>query len=232
MVDPLRDRGDPRGADLAHHAEPRSLQADRVGREAGARRGGRAELEVAVHLSRLRRRLGQRAGGAGRHAGRFPPDRRIADELLLHPAARHPGLRDAEHADAPAPDRRRSRHLPGPVGGLQRPRLLGHALQDLRHQPRRIRRLDRARQGRERLARRGGLRAARAAQREERADALRERGAGPVRQHRRHRDARRLGQPELHGGLAGRDPGHHPVGQCRRDLPFPGAAKAPILATR
>ena len=50
--------------------------------------GGGARLEVAVHLSAIRHRHGQRRRGAGRPADPLPPDRVGGDERLLRAGAR------------------------------------------------------------------------------------------------------------------------------------------------
>ena len=64
-------------------------------RQAAARRGRGARLEMAVHLPGVRHRHGQRAGGAGGPADRVPHHRVIGDELLLHSRACRADLRDA-----------------------------------------------------------------------------------------------------------------------------------------
>src|SRR3546814_7487024 len=56
------------------------LPAGGGGSEAARRAGGRARLEMAVHLSRTGRRDGERAGAAGEPAGPFPYLLLIGDE--------------------------------------------------------------------------------------------------------------------------------------------------------
>lgn len=135
----MPDRRLPGCVDLGHHAQAGSLPAaDRAGR---AGRGGRyrAQLEVAVHLSAVRRGVAQRADHPDRHADQFPPDVGIDDERVLRAAARQHGLHHGRYADASASDCRSPRHLPRPVGCLQRCGLLRHALQDPRHLARGVR---------------------------------------------------------------------------------------------
>src|SRR3546814_7549467 len=73
------------------------LPAGGGGSEAARRAGGRARLEMAVHLSRTGRRDGERAGAAGEPAGPFPYLLLIGDEQLLRARARGADLRSEEH---------------------------------------------------------------------------------------------------------------------------------------
>src|SRR3546814_15170495 len=85
------------------------LPAGGGGSEAARRAGGRARLEMAVHLSRTGRRDGERAGAAGEPAGPFPHLFLIGDEQLLRARARGTDLRDAGYGNQAARSVRRSR---------------------------------------------------------------------------------------------------------------------------
>ncbi|CAJ6315459.1 Uncharacterised protein [Burkholderia pseudomallei] len=162
----VADHPVPRHPHVEDHARARSVPAARIGGEADRRRSRRARLEVALRLSGSRHCFGKPTGGARRHADQFPDHVRFGDELVLHPAARHAGLCDGRHADAPAPDRRRAGRLRRHLRELQRPRLLGHEVPHARDLARRVRRVGRegARVGRP--ARHDRVRPARAAERE------------------------------------------------------------------
>lgn len=156
----------PRRAYVEDHARTRPVQAARVVGKADRRRGRRARLEVAVHLSGTRHRVGEPARDSGGHAGELPHHVGFGDELVLHPAARRPGLRDGRHADAPAPDRRRARQLCGHVRQLQRPRFLRHEVPHARRAARTVRRMGAEGEGVAGPARRDRVRHRRAAERE------------------------------------------------------------------
>ncbi|MNL38252.1 hypothetical protein D3C87_1604500 [compost metagenome] len=113
-----RDRGvDCSGVDhhcpgLHHlHFDPRTgpVPSDRIRREAGDHRSGRAGLEVAVHLPGTRHRHGQQDRVPGAHANQLQDHLRRRDELVLHPGPGRPDLRDGGHADQAAFDRRPQR---------------------------------------------------------------------------------------------------------------------------
>jgi hypothetical protein len=154
---PAADHHRARRADLDQHASARSLSSARPdqaghadageqragrqpGRQAAGRQraqwrgqaargaGGRARLEVAVHLSRIRHRHGQRTGCAGRSSDPFPDDVVVGDERVLHPGACGHDLHDARHADDAERGHQQARQLRGLLVQLQRRGLLGHAL--------------------------------------------------------------------------------------------------------
>ena len=95
--------------------------------EAGRDRGRLARLEMAVHLPRRGRRQRQPARRPGRRARAFHADLDRRDEQLLRAAARQPDLHDGGHDLAAQPAGRRARDLSGPLGAVQRRRLLRHA---------------------------------------------------------------------------------------------------------
>ena len=102
----------------------RRHRADLRGRQAAGRRSRRARLEMAVHLSRAGHRHRQRTGGAGGPADRLQDHGILGDELVLHPGAGRPDLRDAGHGDQAARGDQQAGRVRGLLGQLQRRRLL------------------------------------------------------------------------------------------------------------
>ena len=128
LVDPGDDGDAAGGCRLDRLARIRSVQAARVQGTARAGAGGRARLEMAVHLpagGRGERRSAGRAGGA---AGELPDHLGHGDEQLPRPAARRPDLRHARHDQPPEPAGGCAGRVPRPVGALQRRRLRAHGL--------------------------------------------------------------------------------------------------------
>src|SRR6267142_1305572 len=82
---------------------------------------------MAVHLSGAGHRERQSTHHSRRHAGQLRADLLGRDEQLLRAAARQPDLHHGRDGDAPAPAGRSGRHLPRPVGQLQRRRFRRHA---------------------------------------------------------------------------------------------------------
>ena len=107
-------------------ARPGQALSERAG--SGRDPGRIARLEVALHLSAGRGREREPARRAGGRAAALLAHVGERLERLLRAATRQHDLRDERHADPDEPSGRRDGDVPGPVGALQRRRLLRHAL--------------------------------------------------------------------------------------------------------